>query len=1013
MNFVIKKSSICLSIIFLFLLAGGNASAHATPISYEPESSSIIDKITGSVRIHFSENIEPNASGINVLGPDGASVNMGDAGVDTADSRFYGVHIKDGGQGTYTVIWQVVSADDGHFTKGGFAFSVGKQTAIPSQLSGQIQVQHITTIPQAATIWTELFGQALLLGALLALIGILKPMKNRFGNEVSAEEVHFMESRLAALIIGGIVFVFAGVASLLILKTLDLQQLRGEGFSATLQIFIKTLDGTHALVRAGLAAVFVIIFFVMRRRIFSSNKAGAGERVLLTLIFLMALSRARVSHSAATNFFPAFSILITAFQLLAKELWVGGLVALNIIFLPALSRLKNILIKSFAFTSFSKIVSLAFGVVGVTGSYIVWLDLKSPEYLFISEWGGRFIMLSVLGGVLFAARLFHQLLIERSAVAICQGKASRRAQKMIAWSNYALSFEMFVGIALLFVTSLIIITTPPYPPEQFLFERHAASQGAVVSMQVHPYEPDRFLIVVRDEKSGSVLPLNDITVDLTNEDKGIGPLVAETQERFLGGYVFPRNILSLPGKWKVNIIARHPGAFDATASFLINYPNDIDGTRINPEQRSFGLFEWLLVAGTIGIVVLSALLYRFSKFLNMNCVSFGGKKEDEVTSSEGYFNMAKSWSFAIVCLVLISAVIWVADDNFVRTDFQKLCELDGNFWLQSVPTRDGVALSSDTITGCTLNLGVYHFADMREYQFFTRPRQSGVEIKTTPEKPIAGEPTDITAGIYKIEEGKNTGPVDDLSIYHDRIMHLIIVGEDLKTFAHIHPIRSSLAEVPQGTRASGASETSYGIHTEDLGPVTPEERKTATFPLRYVFPKAGHYMMVVNYVVGGKELSQQSFIEVGGEPKMVKGNSEAAGSGPSWAKDFDGYSVTMQTSDRIKAGQLTELTYVIQKDGQNVNDLEPYLGAAMHLAVVRSDLGRVIHTHGLIYLPGSAFFQRLVRNYVNYHAHFVPDRFGPKIQARITFPQPGTYQLFGELRHNGKVILTSFSVRVE
>jgi len=301
--------------------------------------------------------------------------------------------------------------------------------------------------------------------------------------------------------------------------------------------------------------------------------------------------------------------------------------------------------------------------------------------------------------------------------------------------------------------------------------------------------------------------------------------------------------------------------------------------------------------------------------------------------------------------------------------------------------RDGAALSSDTITGCTLNIGLYHFVDEREYAFFLRPRQSSVAIATMPEKPVAGKPTDLSVKIFTIQLGQRTGPVEDLGIYHDRIMHMLIVGEDLTTFAHIHP--------------------------EDIGPVTGAMKQEAHFPLRYTFPKAGRYTIVINYVQGGRELSQQSFMDVAGEPRMETNAQAAGGLERSLQKTFDGYSVTLEAPASIKAGELLKLTYTVKKDSKEVSDLEPYLGAAMHLALVRSDLGRVVHTHGQVYLPGSAFFQQLFQDYVNYHSHFVPDHFGPKIQARITFPQPGLYEIFGEFKRSGRVIVTKFVVQAK
>ena len=45
--------------------------------------------------------------------------------VDAEDPRVYHVSVKDAGAGTYTVSWEVISADDGHFAKGAYVFSVG------------------------------------------------------------------------------------------------------------------------------------------------------------------------------------------------------------------------------------------------------------------------------------------------------------------------------------------------------------------------------------------------------------------------------------------------------------------------------------------------------------------------------------------------------------------------------------------------------------------------------------------------------------------------------------------------------------------------------------------------------------------------------------------------------------------------------------------------------------------------------------------------------------------------
>ncbi len=986
-----SKLFLFIIVIFLALAAGARrASAHATPITYEPEASAVLERLPTRVRINFSEHIEPNASAMTVLGPNGARVDAQNAGTDEANTHFFQTSIRDGGTGTYTVVWQVTSADDGHFTKGAFVFSVGKESA-SSVTVGQIQIQHVTSIPQAVALWLELLGQSVMWGFLLTLVIIVKPLKNRMRGMMESQGTAAIERRLTVSLCLGIVLMLAGAATLLILKTLDLEELRGTGFIATFRVFAGTLDGAHTLIRSGLALAFAGVFFVFRRRIFADARAvPIKEWFLAGIAFLIILSRARVSHSAATAFFPALSVAITAFHLLSKELWIGGLLVISIAVIPVLAKIKHLLPTAFSYAAFSRIMSVVFGITTVTGIYIIWLDLKSPDYILNTAWGEWFIILSLLGGALAALRFYHQLAADRSMLLVCQETREGRKQGIMRLVPTTFLLEAVIGVMLLFATSFLIITTPPQPPERFTFTRHAASQGAGIDFSVDPIEPGKFLVTIADEKTRTVPALGDVIVKLTNEERGIGPLVVPVEERAPGRYVFLRSALSLPGAWRVDILATRPEAFDAVASFSFNYPDAVVMSRIDPDARSFGSFEIILLVVTLGVLFITAILYRVSarRYKAYAALTLSPSEGDTPLVPLAVPGVIRSLLIAIGTILIFSTGLWLVDTQFIKTDFEKLCERDGNFWLPSIPMRDGIALSADTTAGCTFNIGLYHLVDANEYAYFTRPRQSGITITTMPARPIAGVPTDLTVHIGRIERGQIVGPAEDLGVYHDRILHFVIVGEDLKTFAH--------------------------VHTEDVGPVTPEIKKSAIFPLRHTFPLAGRYTILVNYVIGGRELSQQSFLDVAGAPagndRMEKNSDAIPKLDRALAKDFDGYHVMLDVPQKIKTGEVAKLAYTVEKDGAPVVDLEPYLGAAMHIAVVRADLGHMIHTHGQPYLPGSAYFQQLFQDYVTYHAHFVPDRFGPKIQARITFPTPGVYEIFGEFKHAGHVVTTSFVV---
>src|ERR1700758_4961244 len=68
--------------------------AHATPIQYVPAASSLLSEAPSEVQIRFSERVEPRASSIVVLGPDGSRVDLANSAVDTTDRKTYRVGLK-------------------------------------------------------------------------------------------------------------------------------------------------------------------------------------------------------------------------------------------------------------------------------------------------------------------------------------------------------------------------------------------------------------------------------------------------------------------------------------------------------------------------------------------------------------------------------------------------------------------------------------------------------------------------------------------------------------------------------------------------------------------------------------------------------------------------------------------------------------------------------------------------------------------------------------------------------
>lgn len=717
-----NKIFLTLTVIACSLVFSDKAFAHATPITYEPEASSLLEKIPERIRIHFSEQVERGASGIIVYAPDGARIDNHDAVVDSEDAHLYSATIKGAGEGTYTVSWQVVSADDGHFTKGAFTFSIGKESAAPQNTETQFQIVHSSTAAEAVTLWIELLGQAILLAGLFLYAFLWRPVESRF---VFKEDI---KNKFTKLILIASFLVIIGTVSYLVLKTLELQQLQNLTPLLSLQTFITTTAGKFALYRTILAIVFLAVFLGTRQKFSTEKRVSKTEVFLWVIILLIALARARVSHAAASHFYPNFSIFVNFIHLLAKNLWVGGLIAMSMLFLPVIDRTKNTIATAFALTSFSKFVSIAFGIGGVSGAYIVWLHLKDPSNIFTTDWGSRFIVLSILAVILFALRLYQQLRVDKAAMILCKEANNVRVKKVFSMLNFMLPIEMLVGIALIFVTSFLIITTPPLLQKN-IFSKNAESQGVHITIAEHPFEQNQMLFAFEGAKREAV-PLKNVVVTLTNEERSIGPIVAKTEQRFIGGYVFPKKEFSPPGVWKVDVTGQQVESYDAVATFQINFPQEIEASRPNPDKRTFGSFEWWVLFTALGIVGLSFLLYRFSRNLNSVCIGLNGEPLPNNGSTELRISQIRSWAFSLVSSTVLFLFIWSVYLNIIRSEFQRTCEQNGHLWHQMVPIRNGKVVSQMGVAGCMTHNGKFHFADKREYLYALQTKLISPESKS-------------------------------------------------------------------------------------------------------------------------------------------------------------------------------------------------------------------------------------------------------------------------------------------
>jgi len=567
---------------------------------------------------------------------------------------------------------------------------------------------------------------------------------------------------------------------------------------------------------------------------------------------------------------------------------------------------------------------------------------------------------------LFAARILSQLWLKKKVIA--------------SWLPIILSFEAGMGIFILLVTGNLIITTPPIAPH-YSFLKQQQSQGINISLTQHPYELSKFLVTLTSANSKTSPDIHKLTITLTNSEKNIGPVIVPIEQRFLGGFVFDQELLSPQGVWKIDITAQRPSAYDAVASFAVNYPGEIDFAKAHSQDRSFDRFEMINIFIALLILLTAVFLYRHGDRLN----ELSGQPQT-ITSNPTPISLLYdrgAWSVPLVFgLFVLSFLGGRHNVTLFKSDFQILCEKNANqtffVWHENVPQRAGQATSDIAVPGCMVGngLGQYHFADIREFLYFIRPVQAQAGLSIEPKEFEAGKPAILVFNIRDF-----TGqPVGELNLDHDRILHAVVVSEDFSVFSH--------------------------LHVEDLNPVSEEMIKQGKFPISYVFPKAGKYLVAVDFTVRSKLFVESFFVNVGGLSLQANLQKDF-----SLSKNFNSYQVALKTSPaKIKSGEEIILQYNIKKADNPVTDLQAYLNSPMHISIIKEDLSKFMHTHG--WLPKSGLNKILGTGIHTQHL-FLPEKFGPNIESRLTFPGPGAYHIFGEFKHNGKVVPTHFMLKAE
>ncbi len=239
-----------------------------------------------------------------------------------------------------------------------------------------------------------------------------------------------------------------------------------------------------------------------------------------------------------------------------------------------------------------------------------------------------------------------------------------------------------------------------------------------------------------------------------------------------------------------------------------------------------------------------------------------------------------------------------------------------------------------------------------------------ITLTAEPQTPAAQEAFNLSLQVLN-----HGAPVRDFDTVHEKLMHLIVVSEDLSEFLHLHPEYHG-----------------EGLFTLD-GALLP---KDANYVLFADFTPTGDTQRVVRL-----ELPTINATEA--QAELTAGTLETT-AGP--------LAFHLEVPQPLSAGEHLTLTFHVMDaaSGEPVNTLEEYLGAAGHLVIIDQSAEIYLHTH-----PDH---DEAEGEHAGHAGHTETPAYGPEIQFMTEFPTTGAYALWLQVQYQGEIYTAPFVIEV-
>ncbi len=611
-----KRVLLCVSVVWVLLLAVGSANAHASLARSEPPANAVLYEAPAEIRLYFTEPLEAAFSTIQLRDANGNTVQTAPAQLDPDDPFQMILTPGELPDGLYTVAWKALSSADGHLTQGSYPLVIG---AAVGQAGTANTEEEVVPAESATVRWLNVLSIALTTGGIGFVLLVWRS---------AAPSSHpLVEQRLRRF--NWVSWLFVGVTTLLILLlqvaiVMEASIVTAATSFPQIQTMLSTRFGQLWLLRLGLWLLVGVALAFTRRdwRAYWLALLACGGLMLTQSLF---------SHASGVEDTLA-AVVADWLHLAGMSLWIGGLAQfINVTgvirrsFIPAAEMTGRMV------AHFSNLARASVALLAITGVYSAWLHVGSLAGLLTTTYGQALLiktalMLPLLG--IAAVNLF-----------ITQRRLLSGDVIWIGWLRRLVALEIVLTVAILGAvgvmtaitparnTVAVRAATPDYTPPQPIVETHSARDGFQATLEVTPglVGENTFTVTLASEDGTPIEDASLIRLRFDHQTENIG--TSELRPEHIGGgqYTVTGANLSVAGEWRIRATIQRPGEFDRVIDYrpLVEVyipppPPALIDTAIPVEQR-------LLVLAALGMLcIIAGALLKEEKLLTTLMVTVGG-----------------------------------------------------------------------------------------------------------------------------------------------------------------------------------------------------------------------------------------------------------------------------------------------------------------------------------------------------------------------------------------------------